>query len=216
MFFCLSPLAFPQPKGEQIMSFFHIRPEIPTDYDEVEFLTREAFWNVYRPGCDEHLIVHSLRGSDQVLTALNHVAVSDGRIIGHIFYTRGRVIAPDGSVREVSVFGPISVHPDVQRRGVGSALIRHTLALAAQLGFGGVAIEGNPAYYHRFGFTDAQRFGILTAEGKSMPELMAQELRPGGLDGVTGCLHFAPQYFPDPQALEIFEQRFPHKEKRCH
>ena len=78
------------------MSFFHIRPEIPADYDEVEFLTREAFWNVYRAGCDEHLIVHSLRGSDQVLTALNHVAVSDGRIIGHIFYTRGRVIAPDG------------------------------------------------------------------------------------------------------------------------
>jgi predicted N-acetyltransferase YhbS len=190
---------------------FTIRRETPQDYAAVEALTREAFWDVYRPGCDEHLIVHKMRASSDCLPALCHVAEHAGRLIGHILYSRAWIEDAAGARREAALFGPISVLPKFQRRGVGSALIRRTLPLARDLGFGGVVITGNPAYYHRFGFDDAAKFGIVMGDGRSMPELMALELKPGGLDGVSGRLRESPLYTTDPQELAAFDRGFPQK-----
>lgn len=194
---------------------FVYRTETEDDFDQVEFLTREAFWNVYQPGCEEHYILHVLRGTPAVIPELNLVCEAGGRIVGHIFYTRSRVLSDGGGCFPVITFGPISVHPDMQGRGIGSALIRKTLARAAEMGFSGVVITGNPAYYGRFGFRPASDFGIVYEDGSSFPALMALELPPGGLSGVKGRVSFDPAFtLIDPEELDRFDAQFPHKEKK--
>ena len=188
-----------------------LRAETRADWDEVEFLTREAFWDVYKPGCDEHLVVHTMRNDPAVIPELCTVAELDDLIVGHIFYTRVR-IAYDGGAQEAAAFGPISVLPEVQKQGVGSAMIKYTLPQAARMGFPGVLITGNPDYYHRFGFYDGARHGIVMPDGSGGPWLMAQEFIPGALH--RGCLHFAPQFDTDPAQLAEFETHFPAKEKK--
>ncbi|MFT3951255.1 MAG: N-acetyltransferase [Oscillospiraceae bacterium] len=142
------------------MQNFIIRNEVEPDYFTVENLTREAFWNVYRPGCDEHLVVHNLRALPCYLPALDFVAERDGELIGHILYSRSYVTLPDGSRRVFLAFGPLSVRPDVQKTGIGSALVWHSLARAAELGDTAVFITGNHDYYSRFGFETAADYGI--------------------------------------------------------
>lgn len=194
---------------------FTIRKEMPKDYAEVENLVREAFWDVYAPGCDEHLIVHKLRGKNACLADLSCVAVDEnGRIVGQILYTKARIEHSDGKQWETAAFGPLGVLPEWQGRGVGGALVRHTLELAGKAGWNGVFITGNPKYYHRFGFKSAQEFGVQI-EDVTEPEVqMAIELQPNGLKDISGVLHFAPEFQVDSKELEEFEKNFPHKEKR--
>lgn len=193
---------------------FIFRPETPDDYAEVEVLTREAFWNVYQPGCVEHYLLHVLRGDPAVVEALNQVCVLDGEIIGHIFFTRARVIDAAGNDHPLLSFGPISVRPTYQRQGIGSRLIESSLAPAAALGFDALAIEGNPAYYGRFGFRPASAFGITAEDGSSFDALMALPLRPGGLDGISGRLIHPAAFSELPaEAVDAFDARFPGKEK---
>lgn len=193
------------------MTEYIIRKETPADWAEAEFVTREAFWNVYRPGCDEHLIVHNMRGSKDTIEELNHVVECGGRIVGHIFYTRSWVW--DGETLHPALsFGPISVLPEMQRKGVGSLLIRHTLALAKEMGFPGVLIEGNPNYYHRFGFHDAEKHGIAMPDGEFRDVMMAIEFIPGALP--AGAVRYADAFDVDKAQLEEFEKQFPPKVKR--
>ena len=197
------------------MSKYIYRIENPADYSAVENLTREAFWNKYMPGCDEHYIIHTLRGAEGVITELNLVCEMDGEPVGHIFYTHTNVIDADGTAHPVISFGPISVRPDVQRTGIGSELIRRSFAMAREMGFGAVLITGNPRYYHRFGFGPAGEFGIVMDDGREIPELMAIELTPGALDGVSGRMFFHPKFMDiDAAKVEAFDSNFPHKEKK--
>ena len=191
---------------------FTYRRETPADYATVEALTREAFWNVYRPGCEEHYILHTLRGNPSVAQELNFVCTEGETIRGHIFYTHTKVVAADGTTFPLLSFGPISVDPVSQGRGIGSHLIRLTLRLAAEAGHLGVGITGNPAYYSRFGFRPASEFGIVAEDGASFPELMAVELGAGRLRPVHGRLYFCPEFSNlDPEAVERFDRRFPPK-----
>lgn len=190
------------------------RPETPRDYDAVEFLTREAFFNKYKPGCDEHYLLHILRGSDAVVSELCDVCEMDGEIVGHILYTHASVTSNSGEVFPVLVFGPISVRPDMQGQGIGSQLITRTLLRARALGWRGVIITGDPAYYGRFGFRTASDFHILYEDGSSSPELMAVELGEGRLSGVTGRVVFAPEYTSIQEAdVLAFDARFPARER---
>ena len=191
------------------------RLEEPKDYAETEALTREAFWNVYQPGCDEHFIVHSMRGNAAVIEELNYVCEdASGIICGHIFYTHTKVVAENGIVYPVISFGPISVHPDHQKHGIGSALICMTMKKAAKMQFSGVLITGNPKYYHRFGFQDAAAYGIVAEDGSSFPELMACELGKHRLDPVHGRLFFCPEFADiDQRELQQYDTQFPFKEK---
>lgn len=193
-----------------------LRTERPEDYRTVENLTREAFWNVYRPGggCDEHYLLHLLRTDPAYLPELHYVAELDGQLVGSIVYSRSTVAAADGTQREIVTFGPISVLPTYQKQGIGSQLIRHTMPLAREMGFGGVVIFGNPAYYHRFGFVNAADFGIQTGDGQNFDAFMAAELYPGGLNGVTGRFHEAAAFTKlTDEALEAYDRDFPPKIK---
>lgn len=195
------------------MNEYIIRKETPADWAEVETLTREAFWNVYRPGCDEHLLVHNLRNHPDCIEALNHVVEYDGRIVGHILYSHSRILNGNESFPAIT-FGPLSVIPDMQRKGVGSLLVRHTLPLAKAMGFSGVLIEGNPDYYHRFGFIDAENYGISMSDGTFSPCMIALEFIPGALHH-AGSVQHAAAYTTDHEQLIEFEKRFPPKVMRA-
>lgn len=190
-----------------------IRLENQSDYEEVENLTREAFWDIYKPGCDEHLLVHKLRKVSAFIPELDYVAVLDNRIVGNIMYSKAKVVDGDANAHEVITFGPISVLPSLQKKGIGSALIEHTKKLADNMGYKAIVIFGNPGYYQRFGFKSAESFGIMTADGANFEAFMAMEMYAGALQGIKGKFYEDPVFQVDKKELEAFEKKFPYKEK---
>lgn len=191
-----------------------IRLEQPADYRAVEALTRDAFWNLHQPGCDEHYLAHILRDDPDFLPQLDFVAELDGQIVGNIMYSRARVVGDDGAEFHAALFGPLSVSPEYQRRGVGGALVRHSLEAARQQGHKAVFLYGDPAYYGRFGFASMRSQGISGADGKLNTALQAIALTPGALDSVRGRLLESDSFTAlPPEKVEAFDRLFPHKEK---
>ena len=188
-----------------------IRRECPGDYDAGEHLTREAFWNVYRPGCTEHYIVHVLRGDPALIPELDLVLERDGRLIGHILYMRAELRTDDGRTLPVMTFGPLSIHPDFQRRGCGKFLLERSLEMARDLGAGAVCIEGNPDFYGKSGFVAASTRGIRCHGAPPSPFFLLRELQPGFLDGAAGVYYTPQGYFIDEARAEAFDRAFPPK-----
>jgi predicted N-acetyltransferase YhbS len=190
-----------------------LRLERENDYKEVENLTREAFWDLYRPGCVEHLVLHNLRNSPAFLPELDFVAVENEIIVGNIVYSVSIVVDALHNRHEVLTFGPISVAPAYQRQGIGAALIEHTQRAAKELGYKGIFIYGNPAYYARFGFVNAQKYTVSTSDGVNFDAFMGMELSEGSLRGITGKFYEDPAFQVDQAELAEFEKGFPYKEK---
>jgi predicted N-acetyltransferase YhbS len=190
-----------------------IRLERPEDFRKVEELTREAFWDVYRPGCSEHLVVNKLRKAPAFVGDLDFVAGDEERIVGNIMYSKARVVGSKDVFQEVLCLGPISVLPEFQRRGIGSILMEKSIARARDLGFNGVFLMGNPAYYSRFGFRNAGEFTIMASDGKSHDYFMGLELAPGRLAGIAGNFVEDEAFQVESGELEEFEKLFPKKEK---
>lgn len=191
-----------------------IRPERREDYKTVEELTRDAFWGFSTPACDEHLLAHKLRKIPAFVPELDFVAETDGKIVGNIMYTKSKVVGGNGIEHEVLTFGPLSVLPDYQGMGVGSALVKHTVSEARRLGYRAILIFGHPDYYTRFGFKRAGDFNITTSAGKNFDAFMALELVPDALKGVTGRFYEDPVFEIDTDETAEFEKSFPPKEKR--
>ena len=124
-----------------------IRNEAPKDYEEVEALTRKAFYNIYIPGCVEHYLVHTMRGHADFIPELDFVMESGGRIIGNIMYTKARLADEAGGEKEILTFGPLSILPGYQRQGYGKKLMEHSFRKALELGFDVVVIFGSPSNY---------------------------------------------------------------------
>ncbi len=190
-----------------------IRLEMPQDYRETEILTREAFWDLYKPGCNEHLLVHKLRECPAFVKELDLVACEGERIVGNIMYSRARVIGAAGETQEVLCLGPVSVLPERQHCGIGSLLITESLSRAKDLGFAGVFLMGDPGYYARFGFRNADIFGVLTPDGECHDYFMGFELAPGRLEGVSGSFFEDEVFHTGEKELEEFEKLFPEKIK---
>lgn len=193
-----------------------IRRETPADYDAVEHLTREAFWNVYRPGCLEHYVVHVLRRDPAFVPELDLVMEREGQLIGHVLYMHSSLTADDGREIPTLTFGPISIRPDLQRQGFGKQLLDCSMEKAAELGAGALCIEGNLDFYGKSGFVVAGTRGIRyhgEPEQMTVPYFLLKELRPGFLDGVTGVYHTPQGYYVDEAAAEAFDRNFPPKEK---
>ena len=188
-----------------------LRREQPSDHRAVELLTREAFWGMSGPRCDEPLLVHRLRGAACFVPELDLVAEIGEVLVGHVVYSRAAVVG-ERSTWEVLTFGPLSVLPAYQGTGVGSALMRRSLADAAQLGHRAVVVYGHPDYYPRFGFRRATEVGITAPGGVTIDALMALELVPGGLDDVQGEFHEDPVFHLDPADSMAFDAELPPKE----
>ena len=193
---------------------FTLRPEAPADHRAVEELTRAAFWNHYAPGCTEHYLVHLLRDADAFVRELDFVAVSGGEIIGNIMYTRAAIHGDSGEIRPVLCFGPLSVLPEFQGRGVGTRLIRHTQVLARDLGHTAILIYGDPAFYERVGFLPAETYSIGTAQNAYAAALLACELVPGALARCPGRFVEDGIFGFDPEQAAEFDRSFPRLEKR--
>ncbi len=187
-----------------------LRREAPADHRTVEALTREAFWGMSGPRCDEHLLVHRLRTTATFVPELDYVAEVDGRLVGNVMYSRARVVGERGA-HDVLTFGPLSVLPAHQGTGVGTALMRRTLAEAAALGHRGVIVYGHPDYYPRLGFRRGAEVGVTAPDGSTFDALMVLALVPDGLDGVAGQFHEDPVFHLDPDDVAEFERSFPAK-----
>lgn len=191
-----------------------IQPSTEEDFPITENLTREAFWNLYRPGCVEHLILHNLRTSKSYIRELDLIAVFENKITGHIISTKAKIADSQNNEHEVLCVGPLSVLPDFQHQGIGSLLMNKSITIARQLGFSGMILFGNPEYYHRFGFKNAQEYGITTKDGQNFEPFMALELQSNGLDHVNGRFFEDSVFETEPGELIEFEKHFPFKEKR--
>lgn len=193
-----------------------IRQEEEKDHAEVEFLVRESFWNVYRPGCLEHYVIHVLRNDPAFVRELDFVMEHDGRIIGQNMFMRTVIKADDGRDVNVLTMGPICIANDLKRQGYGKILLDYSLERAAELGYGAVLFEGNIGFYGKSGFDYAGRFGIRyhdLPEDADSSFFLCRELKTGYLDGVTG-VYLTPQgYYVDPEEAEEFDKAFPYKEK---
>ncbi len=193
-----------------------IRPETTGEQREVENLIRESFWNVYRPGCYEHYVIHVLRNDPAFVKELNFVMEQDGRLIGQNMFMRTIIEADDGKIIDVLTMGPICIAPSLKRKGFGKRLLDYSLEKARELGFGAVLFEGNIDFYGKSGFTYASEFGIKyhdLPEDADSSFFLCKELIPGFLDGITGVYQTPPGYYVEPQDVEIFDKAFPPKEK---
>ncbi|MEA5050909.1 MAG: N-acetyltransferase [Oscillospiraceae bacterium] len=194
-----------------------LRIETPADCAATENLTREAFWNVYRPGCTEHYVLHSFRGKADFVPELSLVMELGGTLIGHIMYVRSQIRSDSGAAVPVMTFGPLSIAPAYQRQGYGTILLRESMRRAALLGAGALAIEGAIGFYGKSGFTVASARGIhYAAEPRDaeVPYFLLCELKPGFLDGITGTYQDPAGYFVDEAEAERFDAQFPPKEKQ--
>lgn len=191
----------------------NIRHEEPKDYMQVEEMTREAFWNLYCPGCNEHLIVHNMRKHPDFIPELSFVIEKDNQIIGSIFYTHSKVLSKDGTEHKTITFGPVSILPKYHRKGFGSAIIEHSIEEAKRLGYSAIIIGGYRYHYETYGFTGAKKYGISLPDGNFYTGIMALPLYPGALDGINGSVFFSDAMDPDERALADFDKLFPAKEK---
>ena len=195
---------------------YTIRLERKDEQREVETLIREAFWNVYRPGCLEHYVINQLRDDEAFVPELNFVMVKDGQIIGQNMFMRAKIQADDGRSMPIMTMGPICITPELKRQGYGKILLDYSLERAAECGCGAVCFEGNIDFYGKSGFTYASEFGIRyhgLPEGADASFFLCKELKLGFLDGITG-VYVTPQgYFVDEEAAEKFDRQFVPKEK---
>ena len=193
-----------------------IRLEKEEEYRNVENLVRESFWNVYRPGCFEHYVLNQLRHDPAFVPELDFVIELDGKLIGQNMFMRAIIKADDGRTIPIMTMGPICITPDLKRKGYGKRLLDYSLEKAKELGCGAVCFEGNIDFYGKSGFTQASHFGIRyhgVPEGEDASFFLCKELIPGYLDGITGEYSTPHGYFVDEAEAEMFDKKFPVKEK---
>ena len=194
-----------------------IRLETPNDYRAVEELTREAFWNVYKPGADEHYFVHMMRSHPDCIPELAFVLELEGRIIGNIMYTKAWLEGEDGQRKEILSFGPLCIAPEFQRQKLSKILIEHSFEVARQMGYDVNINFGNPGNYVSRGFVSCKKKKVsFVVPGNFPTALLVAELVPGALDGknwmyipstVADCCE-------DTAAVAAFDAQFSPREKK--
>ena len=193
-----------------------IRLEKKEEYRDVEYMVRESFWNVYRPGCLEHYVINQLRDDPAFVPELDFVMEEDGKLIGQVIFMRATIKADDGRDIPIMTMGPIGITPERKRMGYGKMLLDYSLEKAKELGCGALCFEGNIDFYGKSGFDYARSFGIRyhgLPEGEDDSFFLAKELIPGYLDGITGVYATPQGYFVDEEEAEAFDKEFPKKEK---
>lgn len=193
---------------------YTIRMEMPEDNRETEMVVREAFWDLYRPGCIEHLVIHKIRKVPAYIKELDMVACDGNKIVGIVICPKGKIINEQN--QEFAVLSlMVGVLPQYQKKGIGSMLIKRAIEKARSLYYKGIVIFGNPEYYARFGFKNAKEYAIQTSDGENFDPFMALELVPDSLNGINGKFYEDSVFQPasDTDELDAFDKLFPYKEK---
>ncbi|KMQ49548.1 Acetyltransferase [Chitinispirillum alkaliphilum] len=190
-----------------------IRNECENDYRQVEILTREAFWNLHVPGCDEHYLTHVMRSHPDFLPELDFVAVLDNKIVANIMYCKSRLVSGKGLSLNAITFGPVSVLPEFQKRGIGSALIQHTIKQAIDLHHKVVVIEGHPHNYCKHGFLGSKSMSVSDSEGRYPYSLLVLELEKGCLNNHSWKYFPSDVYNLDEKESQEYDKLFSPKKK---
>ncbi|MCL1935731.1 MAG: GNAT family N-acetyltransferase [Defluviitaleaceae bacterium] len=191
----------------------NIRQETPIDYKEVNNLHREAFYNVYKPGCDEHYLMHILRDSDSFIKELSFVYEKDNKIVGHIAFSKAIITDENNNQIEVACIGPIGVLPDYQNRGIGTALIKHGKNSAKEMGYIAILLYGDPLYYSKCGFQQAYKYRITTKDGNFSNALQVLILNPPKTSKIKGRFSENNLFTVDEKKSAEFDKNYPPKEK---
>lgn len=189
-----------------------IRNETETDYRAVEELTREAFWNLNFPGCSEHYLIHVLRSHADFIPELDLVAEADGKIVGSIIYSKSKLTDEKGNEKDILTFGPLSVSPEYQRKGIGKALIEHSFIKVAELGYDTVVIFGSPSNYISRGFKSCKKYNV-SLNGYFPTAMLVKELKENALDGRSWNFSESSAFDIDENSAEEFDKTFEPKEK---
>lgn len=211
-----------------------VRAEEERDYRRVEEITKLAFSYPGRIergqiGCPyEHWMVHELRNRDGIkelslvaevtreTETPEEVAEATGEIVGHIICSNAEVKAKEKTIKVLN-FGPLSVHPKYQRRGVGKALIEAMIKKAKELDYGAILFFGREEYYPQFGFKEAATWDIYDVDGYNYPAFMGMELIPGYLKEAAGGRFFESDIYHDEQnreAVKAYDKEFETKRGR--
>lgn len=157
------------------MGLYHLAPEKPKDWWEVEALYDLCF----APG-REALSSYRLRDGVPAVEGLSMLARdADGILGGAIRYWPVLI-----GGHKALLLGPVAVHPTRQGEGLGGALIRESLAAAIEMGWERVMLVGDAPYYSRFGFSKLT--GVEMPPPTNPERVLGQALRPGAWEGVTG------------------------------
>lgn len=192
------------------------RTERKEEYRQVEEMVRESFWDVYRPGCLEHYVLHGLREHADFVPELDLVMECGGEIIGQVVFMRAEIGTDDCRRLPILTMGPICIAPAYKRQGYGKLLLDEALRRATEFGCGALCFEGNIAFYGKSGFSYASDFGIRyhgLPEGEDASFFLCKELIPGYLDGITGEYATPAAYMVDEAAADAFDAGFPPKER---
>lgn len=190
-----------------------IRSELKEDYREVEEVTREAFWNLYVPGCNEHYLAHRMREHSDFLPLFDFVAVHKNKIIGNIMYTKSYVLDECNNRIDTVSFGPLSVLPDYQRKGVGSSLLRHSINALLKNRYKAIIIYGAPYNYCKHGFKSSFDFNISDQDSRYPYGLLVLELEKDVFKGNRWKYYPSDVYNIDPIDAEEYDKQFKFKLK---
>lgn len=192
----------------------NIRLETKDDYKKVEELTREAFWNLYMPGCDEHYLCHIMRDHNDFIKELDYIVEIDGKVIASIMYTKSYLFSDDNIKVEIVSFGPLCVHPDYQRKGIGTALIVKTINLVEKLNIPAIVIYGDPHNYCKHGFKNGLDYQVSNLDGEYPLGLLVLELQPGFFGQNKWKISQSDVFKYDHEEALEFDKKFKEKEKR--
>ncbi len=190
-----------------------IRAEHEEEHRLIEEITREAFWNLQVQGCDEHYMVHVMRNHPDFIKELALVAVVDCQVVGNIMYMKSHIVDEADEKIETLTFGPISVLPEYQRKGIGTRLIETSFKKAREMGYEVVIIAGHPHNYCKHGFKNARDFNISDSEGNYPYGLLVFELSRGVLQGKKYRCQFSDAYKINSDDAEKFDRQFTPKKK---
>lgn len=196
------------------LKMLNIRNEEPGDYEAVENMTRDAFYNLYMPGCVEHYLVHTMRGHGDFMHELDFVLELDGMVVGNIMYTKAALTDGGGNVKNILTFGPLCIDPKYQRRGYGKLLIQHSFEKAAAMGYDTVVIFGSPSNYVSSGFVSCKKHNICVEGGRFPAAMMVKELKPGALDGREWYYRGSPVMEILPEDANAYDGTLPPKERK--
>ncbi len=192
-----------------------VRAEEERDYRRVEEITKLAFSYPGRIergqiGCPyEHWMVHEMRVRDGI-KELSLVAEVQGGLVGHIICSNAEVRAKEKTIKVLN-FGPLSVCPDYQRKGIGKALIEAMIRKATELNYGAILFFGREEYYPQFGFKEAATWDIYDADGYNYPAFMGMELISDYLKEAAGGRFFESDIYHDElnrEAVKAYDENF--------
>lgn len=190
-----------------------IRTETEKDYKTAENVTREAFWNVYRPGCLEHYVLNQFRSNKDFIPQLSFVLEKDGEVIGHIMYAKAQIELEDGAKLPIMTFGPFSILPQYRGKGYGAYLLTYSMEQAVKMGAKALAITGDINFYGRFGFVLAKTKNVFYKADPDADYFLIKELEQGIITGIKGYYTDPDGYFVDETEAEIFDTQFAPKQK---